>query len=204
MLPGVRAAEGLREQKKRRAKEALERAALELFDQRSFEGTTIKEIAEAAEMSPRTFFRYFGSKEDVVFSRPDEEFAVLKEILSRQQAKGDVYATLKATMFDFAQHLQSEPPEDIKRRARLLSRSPALRRRGAEVVQTWADDLAADLSGREGTEIQPRHILLALVALQTLAIAGTVWGGDPDRSYPEVLAEMFSVLESSLEAAARP
>ncbi|RAQ95999.1 TetR family transcriptional regulator [Thermogemmatispora tikiterensis] len=57
---------GLRERKKRLLQEAIEQAALKLFLQRGYEQTSIQDIAEAVMISPRTFFRYFPSKEEVL------------------------------------------------------------------------------------------------------------------------------------------
>ena len=61
----------LRERKRARTRQALIDAAAELFEQRGYEGTTIADIAAAAEVSTRTFFSYFATKEDVLFPEAD-------------------------------------------------------------------------------------------------------------------------------------
>ena len=204
MLASVVGPEGLREQKKRQAREALEKAALGLFEERGFEASTIKDIAGAAGMSPRTFFRYFASKEDVVFSQPGEEFAVLKGLLSEEPVRPPL-ETMKNVLMRFAEHLQSRPPEEIRLRAKLLASSSSLRRRGAEEIETWGEELARDLAAREGVEVAPKHQLIARVGLQAMVVAGTTWGGEEESSYPQRLTQMFDELESAfLEVRTEP
>jgi AcrR family transcriptional regulator len=198
MLPNVVRSLGLREQKKKKARDALERAALKLFEERGFDAATIKEIAEAAGMSPRTFFRYFSSKEDVVFSRVTEEFDVLRGLLASEPIRDSSLSTLKRVLRAFAEHFQSQPPEDIQLRAKLLAESSALRRRAAYEIQGWGDVLAVDLAAREGVSLEPRHILLAGVSLQVMQVAGAAWGQNPSKTYPEIFDEMFQAMETAL------
>src|SRR5438270_3777638 len=63
-------ARGLRERKKLKTKEAIQREALRLFQEQGYDETTVEQIAEAVEISPSTFFNYFPTKENVVFEDP--------------------------------------------------------------------------------------------------------------------------------------
>src|SRR6266576_5880545 len=70
-MTGERAqGDSLTDRKRRRAMEAIRRAALELFDERGFDAVSVTDIAERAEVGRTTFFRYFGDKQEVMFSAP--------------------------------------------------------------------------------------------------------------------------------------
>src|SRR5437588_4537975 len=73
---------GLRERKKQRTRETIARAAHELFAERGYHATTLPEIAEAADVSTRTIFAYFPSKEDILFS----DFPLIQEALAQALA----------------------------------------------------------------------------------------------------------------------
>ena len=72
-------ANGLRERKKHQTRIALKQAALDLFEERGFDDVTVEEIAEAAMVSPRTFFRYFDTKAEVVFAYSPELIGRVEE-----------------------------------------------------------------------------------------------------------------------------
>jgi AcrR family transcriptional regulator len=74
-------AEGLRERKKQRTREQIIEAAMGLFAERGYHATTIADIADAADVSPRTFFSYFPSKEAVVFHNVDRDLDSLAAAL---------------------------------------------------------------------------------------------------------------------------
>lgn len=120
---------GLRERKKQRTRRDLIEAAARLFDERGYDGTTVARIAAAADVSPRTFFSYFSSKEEVLFAdlggraqagldaithrRPDDR---VPDVLLR--AVEQMMAT-EAFTADFGGRLAST-------RLRLLAQHPAL------------------------------------------------------------------------------
>ena len=75
---------GLRDRKKIKTRDTIRRAAMRLIDENGYPNTTVEQIAEAAEVSPSTFFRYFPSKEQVLMA--DDLDRVTVEALERQPA----------------------------------------------------------------------------------------------------------------------
>jgi AcrR family transcriptional regulator len=136
-IPVVPSDLGLRERKKLRTRRALLEAAVRLFDEKGYEQTTVDEIAAAADVSARTFFSYFGSKEDVLFMRAEERAERLGALVAargREETLGEVLLRLyEALAGDYADDgdldLALSPV-----RARLVLTEPALRARALRLM----------------------------------------------------------------------
>jgi len=98
---------GLRERKKRETRDALTRAALELFVERGYDETTLAEIADAAGCSTRTIFAYFPSKEDILFCTMQAMRDALARALAERRAGTDALTTLRDFILSSA-HEKSE------------------------------------------------------------------------------------------------
>src|ERR1700730_18227137 len=112
---------GLRERKKQQTREKIEHVALQLFAEQGYDKTTLAEIAEAADVAPRTIFAYFESKEDILLCEEGNFLAQLKRIPDQPPAG--------TTTVDAIRELLSgikEADEDAKLRKQVVSSSPAL------------------------------------------------------------------------------
>ncbi len=89
---------GLRERKKEKTRQALASAAMRLFAERGYEATTVADIAAAAEVSTRTFFAYFPSKEDVFFTGTRERLDLLRQAFAAHSAALPPLTAMRATL----------------------------------------------------------------------------------------------------------
>ena len=123
-LPTV--APGLRERKRQQTRARLIEAAMTLFLQRGFEATTLDDIAAAAEISRRSFFHYFTSKEDVVFAWHEETTAALVAAVAARPAGESMLVAAENAITAIAGQLDSDEATAI---ARLKQNNPALQAR---------------------------------------------------------------------------
>jgi AcrR family transcriptional regulator len=200
---------GLRERKKTKMRRLLESASLDLFERRGFERTSIADIADATETSPRTVFRYFDRKEQLIFRAATEFLAVMRSCLARRPSGESSFEALHRALSDYAAFLESRK-DVVMRSVRIIDASPALKRRQSEELHTWRDALVRDVARRHG-DAAPRleHTTVVLVGLGALAAAFGEWiatGGDA--SLPGLLDRAFAVIEeaasSHLEREATP
>src|SRR5258708_13374749 len=109
--PGTTAgAPGLRLRKRQQTRERLTRAAMALFLERGFEATTLDDIAVAADISRRSFFHYFASKEDVVFAWHEESTVALIAAVAARPANESILTAAENPIPPIARHLKPAAP----------------------------------------------------------------------------------------------
>src|SRR5918999_907702 len=97
---------GLRERKKLEAREAFLQAARTLFQRQGFEATTVRQIATEAQMSTRTFFRYFGGKDDIIYAEAEQRISELRGRLRPMAGQGSDFEALSRVIVDFAAFIE--------------------------------------------------------------------------------------------------
>lgn len=160
---------GLRERKKRRTRTALIDAALDLFLRQGYEHTTVDQIAEAVEVSPRTFFRYFGGKEDLLAFHMETSEEVLVAALTARPAAEPPGVAVAASYRALLRYLAEGTPEDrerFSRTRRVLEAEPSLLWAQFTRLAEMEERLAAVLARRMGVDpaADPRpHVVVAMV-----------------------------------------
>lgn len=141
---------GLREQKKRLARDALAKAALELFSEKGFEHTTVDEIAARAGISRRSFFRYFTSKEEAAFPKQNERLAQFRELLQRYDVRRNGVNAVREACVAIGRQYMAERPERMARQ-RLVDSSTALRNFEQTADVAMERILVEELAGPEAS-----------------------------------------------------
>ena len=148
---------GLRERKKARTRAAIQEHALRLFRQNGYEATTVEQIAEAAEVSPSTFFRYFPTKEDVVAY--DALDPLVMAAWRSQPNDLSPIAAIRVAMREVAESMTTSQVDELMDRGRLLYSVPELRQAAiSELLRSGAmvaEELAARL-GRPADDFELR------------------------------------------------
>ena len=140
----MEATQGLRERKKQKTRETIVEAAFELFAERGFDGTTIADIAEAAEIAPRTFFSYFPSKDDVVFHDFEQKQALFASWLNDREPGTNAIDALRAGIESSIAEVEADPDHMRKERLRkqLIRDNESLTAHSQHLQGRFADMLA--------------------------------------------------------------
>ncbi|MBY3122673.1 TetR family transcriptional regulator [Rhizobium laguerreae] len=186
--------EGRRERKRRQTRERIEQAAMTLFLQRGFEATTIEDITEAADVSKRSFFDYFPSKEEVVFAWQDAFADRLMAAIAARPADESSVTVVEAAITATVIAAVDEPGLAL---GELIHRTPALKARDqlkyAKLEQKLAEAL---LLRKQGDPLErPRMRVLAAIVIGALRVGAELWQQRPPSASPQDFArEIFTDL----------
>lgn len=173
----------LRDRRKQQAMDEIAAVALELFARDGFAGTSVDDIAAAAGCSPRTFYRYFGSKEDVMFHDLPVMMERLGGMLDQHLADGlgpwaavtEAFATLISRFDETSERIATE-------RMNLWLHEPALRARYMQYVTTAEDVVADSLRRHNGTASGRDDLAMLIAVAATGAYRVTVLTHHPRRT----------------------
>jgi AcrR family transcriptional regulator len=174
--------ETLRERKKQRTRDALLRAAVELFTSQGYDETTVDEIAEAVDVSQRTFFRYFAGKEEAALALEEMTVARFVEAVRERPPHEAPLEALRQAVVDgwYAINDVVEsvvPVTTYLRLYRVIESTPVLLaahlRRSVEVEET----LARVIAEREGLDVDadPRPRLAVAVFSGVMRVTERQW-----------------------------
>ena len=165
------------ERKQRQARQRIIEAARELFLERGFDGVSVGDIAERAEVGRTTFFRHFGDKQEVVFAKEQELLDMIAAAGRADAAPAPRSATealeqLRPVLLALCTQATADP-EDYTRHFQLIEQHPELRARDAVKMQQIADKLSELLVHRGSDEATARFAgQIALACYQTAKCLG--------------------------------
>lgn len=189
---------GLRERKKRETRAALAEAAFRLALVKGADHVTVEEIAEAADVSVRTFFNYFPHKEHAILGRNPEHLERALERMRTAPADESPLTTMWHVVREVLRDLESEG--ELSRRGELIMRSPNLL---YQLMMSSFDDerqLTAALAERMGepaTSVRPALVVSAAGA--ACRVAMELHKASPDRPVSELVGEAFHLLAEGID-----
>lgn len=188
---------GRRERKKRQTRDELMQHAARLFAERGFDAVTTEDIADAADVSQRTFFRHFPSKEAVLYGHVDELRDTMAAAFAARPADEHVVDAVRAAVRTIAEHY-ADNHDEAYLQARLAAAFPSVAAHARAVVQAeWEHELTAAIAARMGADplVDPFPEVLAGAAFAAFRSAIRRWGATGGRAdFGELLDESLLVL----------
>ena len=184
------------------ARERLNGAALELYAGKGFEETTVAEIAQAAGLTERTFFRYFADKREVLFAGSElleQRFVVGAAAASEGSSPIEVVTAAVAASADY---FPDERRDYSRLRATIINANPQLMERELRKMSSLATALTAALAAR-GTP-EPAATLAAQTGVTVFRVSFAQWIADGNtRSMIDIQSGVFAELGTLTASAAK-
>jgi AcrR family transcriptional regulator len=185
---------GLRERKRRAAMDRIQEVALDLFDERGFARVSVEEIASAAEVSPSSVYRYFGTKEGIILS-DDFDFLNDDEI-SDAIDLNDLGGSISdmVSRFDLSAGDGIEGKSLAERRIRYFFEEPAVRRAAYETLANAAKRIAQVLAEQGALPAPEAHVLATALVFAYFA-ALEEWHRDPKLAIADTFQQALNALQ---------
>jgi AcrR family transcriptional regulator len=197
---------GLRERKKLETRRRLRQVALRLAGERGFEHVTIEDIAAGADVSTRTFFNYFGSKEEALISPDPTSAAELAQALAARPAAEAPLETLRQVMLLRAAHIEDHV-DDVRARMRLVQSCTALQPGYLATAAAFDRILTEGIAARLGTDpdLDPYPGLVVAVGSTAMRATLAAWLTTTGHgSVAEMINSAFDQIAAGLPVPARP
>jgi AcrR family transcriptional regulator len=192
---------GLRERRKQLTAAELEAAALRLFGERGFDAVTVDDIAAEADVSRRTFFRYFASKEDVLLADHQVQLARLREAMAARPTDEPILTALRNALLSLTSDFE-ERRERVILRGRIMRETPSLQARSLVHQKAWEDAMQEMVAERLGVDpvADLRPGVVAATALAAMRVAFNNWlnAGATGDLIP-LTAEALDLLDGGLQ-----
>jgi AcrR family transcriptional regulator len=195
-----------RDRRRQEMRDEIARAALELFEARSFDEVSVDEIAAAVEVSQRTFFRYFDSKQDVLFADHEERISELQELLEGRPASERVLDTIRAALAESVAIYDGAAAKEIFRRMAVVGSSPTLTAYSMALQADWEAVISRHVSRRlpDGAGRDLRAAVISGASMAAMRVAIAQWrASNGKRSYADLLGATFDVLDGGLNPTPR-
>lgn len=193
---------GLRERKKQRTRDALIRAALELFTTRGYERTTVDEIAAAVDVSQRTFFRYFAGKEDAALAAQQLAMDHFVEVLRARPAQEPPLEAMRRAVQEGWDTLHEVveavvPIELYLRMYRVIESTPVLLAAYLRSSAEAEERIARLIARREGLDVDadPRPRVAVAVFGGVIRVTERLWSAGDDFSVEALRALTATYLD---------
>ncbi|QWU17985.1 TetR family transcriptional regulator [Paenibacillus sophorae] len=189
---------GLRERKKIKTRAAIQQNAIRLFREQGYQATTVEQIAEAAEISPSTFFRYFATKEAVVLEDDYDPFLI--ETYRKQPPELSPIQALRNAVREGYSLIPAEERSGIWERVSMAMSIPELR---AAVIQqiTRTGEMVADIIA-ERLGCSPGELKIRVLAGAFLGVVISTqmyYIEHPEREFIDILDEALALLEAGFQ-----
>jgi AcrR family transcriptional regulator len=178
---------GAHSRQERRAR--IEQAALDLFRSRGFDRVTVEDVCAQAGVAPATFYRHFGTKEEVVFAYTEGFTAALDEALDAAAALPDA-ARLPSVLTRFAVFLEAQQDQLVLGHPRLMQRTMTVQRELEAVLATRLGGL------RESAMTDSRALLEGGIGILVLRVAVRAWRSGAEDSLVEATRRALDELHA--------